>query len=221
MHRFLSLALFSAWLMPQTTHALSVRTLAFDLPEDAVNLSIHIADANAKPVQLEVRVNQFGRASSLAPGTYVVESTTFKLPTKFVLPETGSTSFLLLVLPKSDGGCIILPVADDLGHFRKGDRFVVNATAEDLAIRIHTQKYLLKPGHSAYYHLPPPPMPDNRIEVEMLRQIGDRWLAFNSTYWPLSPNSRSIVMIYPDPNTGRPRVRSLADRSRAPDPKAP
>jgi len=221
MHRFLALALFSAGLMPQTSHALSVRTLAFDLPADVVNLNVHAEDANAKPVQLEVRVNQFGRSTSLVPGAYIAEASTFKQPAKFVLPETGSGSYLLLVLPKRDGGCLILPVADDSTRFRKGDRFVVNATAEDLAVRIHTQKYLLKPGLSAYYHLPPPPVPDNRVEVEMLRQSAGRWLTFNSTYWPLSPNSRSIVMLYPDPDTGLPRVRSLADRPSPPAPKTP
>ncbi len=220
MLHLLKFACFAGWLLPQMANALSVRTLAFDLPADKVNLSIR-SEASEKAVELEVRVNQFGEPATLAPGAYVAESTTFKLPAKFVLPENGSGSFLLLVLPKSDGGCFILPVADDPGHFRKGDRFVVNATAEDLAIRIHTRKYLLKPGHSAYYRLPPPPMPENRIEVEMRRQIDGRWLAFNSTYWPLSPNLRSIVMIYPDPNTGRPRVRSLADRAREPELKTP
>jgi len=216
MLRFLTLTLFSGWLVAQMANAVTVRTLAFDLPADMLNLTIRSEEANAKEVQLEVRVNRFGKSTNLAPATYVVESATFKLPVKFVLPENSSGSYLLLVLPKSDGGCLILPVADDLNHFRKGDRFVVNATAEDLAVRIHTQKYLLKPGHSAYYHLPPPPVPDNRIDVDMYHQIAGRWVSFNSTYWPLSPNSRSIVMIYPDPDTGRPRVRSLADRSRAP-----
>ena len=220
MHRFPTLILLAAWLIPQMANAVRVRTLAFDLPADTVSLSIR-SEASEKVVEIEVRVNQFGESATLAPGAYVTVSTAFKLPTKFVLPENSSGSYLLLVLPKSDGGCNILPVADDPAHFRKGDRFVVNATAEDLAIRIHTQKYLLKPGRSAYYHLPPPPVPGNRIEVEMLHQTDGRWLAFNSTYWPLSPNSRSIVMIYPDPNTGKPRVRSLADRSRAPAPDAP
>lgn len=220
MLHLLKFACFAGWLVPQLANALSVRTLAFDLPADKVSLSLR-PEASEKAVEIEVRVNQFGEPATLAPGAYLATSTSFKPPTKFVLPEAGSTSFLLLVLPKSDGGCFILPVADDPGHFRKGDRFVVNATGEDLAIRIHTQKYLLKPGRSAYYRLPPPPLPDNRIEVEMLRQIGDKWLAFNSTYWPPLPNSRSIVMIYPDPNTGRPRVRSLADRPPAPEPKTP
>lgn len=220
MRRFLTLTLFSGWLLPQLAAAVTVRTLAFDLPAEKVSLSIHADEENAKAVQVEARVNQFGESATLAPGAYVAESTAFKLPARFVLPGNSSGSYLLLVLPKSDGGCQILPVADDSTHFKKGGRFVVNATNEDLAVRIHTQKYLLKPGRCAYYNLPPSPLPENRIEVEMLHQTGGRWLAFNSTYWPQAPNSRSIVMIYPDPNTGRPRVRSLADRSRAPVAKA-
>jgi hypothetical protein len=217
MPRFLSLlALLSASFMPPIASAASVRTLAFDLPGDKASLNVHIEAAPEKIVKLEVQANQFGTPAALAPGSYVVESSSFKLPSRFILPANSSSSYLLLILPKSDGGCLILPVADDSNHFKKGDRFVINATIEDLAIRIHTQKYLLKPGRSAYYQLPPPPVPDNRIEVEMLRQVTGRWLAFNSTYWPLSPNSRSIVLIYPDPNTGRPRVRSLADRPRPP-----
>jgi hypothetical protein len=222
MFRFIPLILGAIFLWHQTANAVSVRTLAFGLPEEKIVLKIRPAEEDpesktkAKAVEIEVRVNQFGEPTAMSPGTYAAESTDFKLPARFVLPENNSDSYLLLVLPNSDGGCVILPVADDPAHFKKGDRFVMNATTEDLAVRIHTQKFLLKPGRSAYYKLPPPPVPENRIEVEMLHQVDGHWLAFNSTYWPLSPNLRSVVMIYPDPNTSRPRVTSLADRSREP-----
>jgi len=199
-----------ALLIPQLASALTVRTVAFELPTDKVNIGLALENAKEQ-VQVDVEVNQFGKPVKLQAGTYQATSSSFTSPTRLVLPEGGAPSYLLLVFARPDGGLYILPVADDASRFGAGDRFVINATSEDVAVRIHQSKVMLKPGKSSYFKLPSAPVPGNRIEVEMHRQQGEAWLPFNSTYWPLSADNRSIVLIYPDVKSGKPRVRSLMD----------
>jgi hypothetical protein len=202
--------------MPHLAAALSVRTVAFELPTEKVTLELQLEERK-KSAQLEVAVNQFGKASVLAPGSYTVTSPAFKAPCSLVLPQAGSTSYLLLVFANREGGLHVLPVADELAKFSNGDRFVLNATAEDIAVRIHQSKVMLKPGKYFQFKLPRSPLPGNRMEVEMHRFVAATWQPFNSTYWPLSADSRSIVLIYPDPATAKPRVRSLMDLPESPE----
>ena len=127
------------------------------------------------------------------------------------MPATEEGRFLLLVLPRPGGGCSILPIPDDVGRIGPGTRFLLNATGEEIAVRFGAQREGIKPGHSAYLRPPNPAPDDQRVEVEMVRRIGGAWIPFNSTYWPLDPKARSFVLVHPDPVTGTPRVRSLAE----------
>lgn len=203
-------------LVPQLASALSVRTLAFDLPEQKVEIDLTLENAK-EPLRIEVEVNQFGKSTPISAGNYTTSSKSFKLPGKLTLPETGSSSYLLLVFMRQGGELHILPVADEQSQFSGGDRFFINATREEIAVRIHQTKLLLSAGKSSYFKLPTSPIPGNRMEVEMYRNSNAVWKPFNSTYWPVSSDSRSIVLIYPDPNTGNPRVKSLMDRPTPPE----
>ncbi len=208
----MSLLTRSIWLcvllLPQLAPAITVRTVAFELPADKVNIGL-VLENTKEPVQLEAEINQFGKAVDLPAGVYQASSSSFSAPTTLVLPAGGSSSYLLVIFARQNGGLHILPVSDESSKFGSGDRFVINATAEDIAVRIHQSKVMLKPGKFSYFKLPP--VPGNRIEVEMHRHLGGEWQTFNSTYWPLSSGSRSIVLIYPDLDSGSPRVRSLMD----------
>ncbi|MCX6879813.1 MAG: hypothetical protein NTW21_39315 [Verrucomicrobia bacterium] len=194
--------------------AAPVRTLAFDLPATLVTFDISPADSPAdSPAKsrIEARRNQFTAPVSLPPGRYVASSSAFKAPAEFSLPATAGARYLLLILPKQDGTCVILPIPDDVAKIGPGDRFLLNATGEEIAVRFGTRRASVKPGHSVYLRPPQPAPEDRRIEVEMLRQVGTAWLPFNSTYWPLDPTARSFVLIHPDPVTGTPRVRNLSE----------
>jgi hypothetical protein len=194
--------------------AAAVRTLAFDLPATTVTFDIRAADSppgSAAKLQLEAGKNQFTAPVNLAPGRYVATSKDFKTPAEFTLPDPASGRFLLLILPKNDGGCAIFPIPDDIAKIGPGDRFLLNATAEEIAVRFGTQRSTVKPSHSVYLRPPQPAPKDRRIEVEMVRRVGTAWVPFNSTYWPLDPTARSFVLVHPDPVTGTPRVRNLSE----------
>ena len=214
MQHLILISILASGLTVIPASAADVRTLAFDLPATAVTFDIRVADSppgSAVKLQLEAGKNQFSTPVKLAPGRYVASSKDFKTPAEFTLPDPASGRFLLLILPKNDGGCAIFPIPDDITKIGPGDRFLLNATGEEIAVRFGSQRSALKPGHSVYLRPPQPAPKDPRIEVEMLRRVGTAWVPFNSTYWPLDPTARSFVLVHPDPVTGTPRVRNLSE----------
>lgn len=193
----------------------SVRTLAFDLPRPELTLSLAAAESDSTDgdvLELEVRRNQFGEASKLSPGNYLARLEGVDEPIRIRLPSTEKGArYLLLVLSEPGGGSGILPIPDHAERIGPGDRFFYNATRHEIAIRLGAAKSRLKPSRSVVLEMPSPPPADRRLEVEMLQLIEAEWVPFNSTYWPLDPKARSFVLVFPDPSTGRPRVRNLAE----------
>ena len=179
-----------------------------------VDFDINLADSTSEhpaKTRLQARKNQFSEPLAVTPGSYVANSSAFKAPAKFTLPETPGARYLLLVLPNPDGTWAVLPIPDASAHIGPGDRFLLNATADEIAVRFGAEHSSLKPGRSVVLRPPHPAPKDGRIEVEMVRQVGSEWVPFNSTYWPLDPTARSFVLIYPDPLTGTPRVHNLSE----------
>jgi hypothetical protein len=194
--------------------AAPVRTLAFDLPDSEVAFDVRLATSppgSPTALRLEARRNQFSEPLELAPGKYTATSESFKTAATFSLPDTEGGRYLLLVLPVNDGKCHIFPIPDDVARIGPGDRFLLNATAVEIAVRFGKSQSRLKPGHSTYLRPPTPAPADKRIEVEMATLAGTRWVPFNSTYWPLDPRARSFVLVHPDPAGGQPRVRNLSE----------
>ena len=210
LHRALAALLLTGACLAQEPAAVSVRTLAFDLPDAAVELSVQREDPDTAR-NLEVHVNQFGQPSKLPPGTYSARSASFDGKQTFSLPAGGPGSFLLLVLADKKGQWKILPVADDPERFGAGDRFMINVTADPVAVRFDKQRVKLNPGRSSYFKSPAGKAEKDKIEVEMFRESKGELKPFNSTYWPVAKDLRTVVLIYPDIRTGKPRVRSLAD----------
>lgn len=198
--------------------AASVRTLAFDLPEAEVSFDLSpVAEKTgseaegATKFRIGARKNQFSAPVKLPPGRYVAVSSAFPSTAQFTLADTAEARVLLVILPGPNGACVIFPVPDDIAKIGPGDRFLINATSEEIAVRFGAQRSNVKPGHSEYLRPPKPAPADRRIEVEMVRLVGAAWIPFNSTYWPLDPLARSFVLVHPDPVTGAPRVRNLSE----------
>ena len=222
MRRLIQLFVFASVLaVPSLGLAIPVRTLAFDLPANDVTFDLAPLDKPADPkadaknkLHLDVHVNQFSTPVSLPAGRYAATSKSFKSTDPFTLSDSEGARYLLLILPKGDGSCLIFPIPDSITKIGPGTRFILNATHEEIAVRFGAQKVALKPGHSEYLHPPHPAPADQRIEVEMAHHDGTNWVVFSSTVWPLDPRARSFVLLYPDPVTGRPRTKSLPEVAR-------
>lgn len=219
MHHLIRFSILASVLvMPSISMAIPVRTLAFDLPANEVNFDLAPLDKTGdgksdskNKLHLDARMNQFSVAVNLPPGRYQPTSKSFKSTDPFTLPDGEGARYLLLILPKGDGTCLIFPIPDAVTKIGPGTRFLLNATREEIAVRFGSQKSTLKPGQSEYLHPPHPTPADQRIEVEMARRDGNSWVPFNSTYWPLDPRARSFVLLYPDPVTGSPRTKNLSE----------
>jgi hypothetical protein len=218
MRHLILLPILAGGLAVTLVTAAPVRTLAFDLPATAVTFDLIAAnnktDSKTDPkdkLRIEARMNQFSLPVSLPPGRYLASSSAFKSTAPFTLPDIAGGRFLLLILPQNDGSCAIFPIPDDITKIGPGDRFLLNATKQEIVVRFGTQRSIIKPGHSEYLRPPWPAPADQRIEVEMARRVGTAWIPFNSTYWPLDPRARSFVLVHPDPVTGAPRVRNLSE----------
>lgn len=204
----------AGWLAVLPLAAIPVRTLAFDLPSATVAFDVKPVDGkedSAGKLRIEAAKNQFGTTTDLPPGNYVAASGSFKTRAKFTLSDTPGARYLLLILPAKDGTCTIFPIPDDIARIGPGDRFLLNAMNEEIAVRFGTKRSIIKPLHSEYLRPAAGDTGDDRIEVEMARKVKTKWVPFSSTYWPRDRQARSFVLIYPDPANGRPRVKSLAE----------
>jgi hypothetical protein len=181
MRHLILLPILAGGLAVTLVTAAPVRTLAFDLPATAVTFDLIAAnnktDSKTDPkdkLRIEARMNQFSLPVSLPPGRYLASSSAFKSTAPFTLPDIAGGRFLLLILPQNDGSCAIFPIPDDITKIGPGDRFLLNATKQEIVVRFGTQRSIIKPGHSEYLRPPWPAPADQRMDSVQFHLLAAR-----------------------------------------------
>lgn len=200
--------------MVANVQAVDVRTLAFDMPEAEMLFEVHAvggAKADENVATLDVRKNRFSKPIPLRVGDYMIRSKQLKGDVKLSIPEGSDSRLLLVVIPSADQTFRILSLVDSAVKISKGDRFLMNASEDEVQVRFDKQIEKLKPGGFVYLKRGSVFDTQGRVEVEMARLKHGKWTMFNSTYWYDEPEMRVFLMMTQHPETGYPRIQGVTE----------
>jgi len=199
---FLSLS-SSAW-------AHKVRFVAFDLPVAAGNCQLIPATDPKKSTTVEIGISRFSPVVDLAPGSYKLAMPDGKTTGTLLLQGDAAGKLIAIVLPGPDGTVSVLTAPDEPASFAVGDRLFINATRSEIRVQIGDRNVVCKQA-STQLVKPPGKSVDGRFAVRMGVQKEDKWVVFNSTWWPDDPTCRSLVLLYPNATTGVPGVKTIEE----------
>jgi hypothetical protein len=199
-------------------HAASVRAVFFDYNRS--NLTLTFTPTTGEATNLEIEAHSLGKPTQIAPGAYNVTCPDFKAPVKFTMPD-AAPKYILVLIEITEGNWKLLPIVDNRNDFSLGKYMIINATPATVAVRLHNQKVKLDPLKSHCFNKVEGNFKHNQFEVELGTLIEGQLKPFRSTYWPVLPKLRVMVMIYPDKKGGRFQTSSVADMDREEEPEAP
>ncbi len=128
-------------------------------------------------------------------------------PSLLKLPNASS---ILLLGWLHQGNLQFLPIPDPFSTAKREDWLIINSTTTQVAMRIgdeSTQPRLIKPGSHQTIRIEAPA--DQGVPVLMGAPRDDGWKTFYSTYWPVYPDQRCIVLMVDDGT--RIRVKLIFD----------
>ncbi|MGC4017656.1 MAG: hypothetical protein QM755_24535 [Luteolibacter sp.] len=193
----------SAW-------AHKLRFVAFDLPVAAGNCQLVPASDPKKATTVEIGISRFTPVVDLAAGTYKLVLPDGKTSGTLALEGDAGRKLIVIVLPGPEGTVSVLTAPDEPASFAAGDRLFINATRSEIRVQIGDKNLVCKPS-STQLVKPPGKSVDGRFAVRMGIQKEDKWVVFNSTWWPDDPTCRSLILLYPNATTGVPGVKTIEE----------
>lgn len=205
-------------LVASCAEAASVRTISFTLPEEVLTMDARLANA-PEGVPLTVTRGNLSTRVDLNPGAYNLTIPSLSKSAKFVIPETGPKTYLLLVFVTADTPLSVVLVPDGSDNIPFGTYYMINALDKDVAIVFDKQKVLLKPTKSHVFQTPRIDPPNNYFTAELYTVYGSfkEPTRFIRSSWPAWQDRRFISLIFNDPAYGRPLVRSIPDMKEVPE----
>lgn len=211
--KFACLALLLAVVPFHAAHAAEprIRFVAFDFELPAGDYKIIPATKGKNPVPVAIRLNNFSEPIRLKEDRYRLVSPDGHRDAGFEIRPDEPQRLLFILLPGNDDTLGLVRTSDDLEHFGRGARLVLNLTHGEVRVALGDQRFAIRSG-DRHLAKPQPTPRDGRLPVRMFCQVDGEWKLFNSTMWPHDPEQRSIVLIHPSKTRSRyPRVRSLAE----------
>ncbi|MFD0894114.1 hypothetical protein KBB96_02770 [Luteolibacter ambystomatis] len=187
-----------------------VRFVAFDLPVAAGKCQLIPATDSKKASIVELGISRFSAVVDLSPGSYKLVLPDGRTSGTLSLEGEAARKAIAIVLPGPEGTVSVLTTPDESASFAAGDRIFINATRAEIRVQIGDRNVVCKPA-SVQLVKPPGKIVDGRYPVRMGIQKDDKWVTFNSTWWPDDPTCRSLVLLYPNANTGVPGVKTIEE----------
>lgn len=206
----ISSAIFCLLLAAPSAWAHKLRFVAFDLPVAAGNCQLVPASDPKKASTVEIGISRFTAPVDLAPGNYKLVLPDGKTTGTFALEGDAGRKLIAIVLPGPEGTVSVLTTPDEPASFAAGDRLFINATRAEIRVQIGDKNVVCKPA-SVQLVKPPGKSVEGRFPVRMGIQKEDKWVVFNSTWWPDDPTCRSLVLLYPNATTGVPGVKTIEE----------
>lgn len=198
------------WANAAVCQAVEIRFVAFDFGVPAGDYAVRQPGKDGSK-SFRLRINSFSERIKVAEGVHELVMPDGSSATRFKISEAESSRLLMVVLPDAAGKVSLFRVTDDTTGYGPGERVFLNVTGGGIRVMLGDQRISIPSAKSALAKAPGTKAGDPRVPVRMFSQSGGEWKLFNSTMWPQDPESRSIILIYPDAKSRFPRVRSLSE----------
>lgn len=119
---------------------------------------------------------------------------------------------LLLAFIPHESGFRVLKINTPPGNIKGGDRFIINASPEDLAVRLGDMKPIQIPsGKSGILH-GPPGMEVVSLPALIHRKTGKTWELASTEQWPCDPRFRKFLFAYTLPESRHLTFHAVSER---------
>ncbi|MFZ9935987.1 MAG: hypothetical protein ACO3JG_02900 [Luteolibacter sp.] len=120
---------------------------------------------------------------------------------------------LLLVFFQQDASYRVLKVHSPPNRIKGGDRFIINATSNEMAIKLGSAEPLMVPvGKSGVLAGPPGGGIVSLPVLVSLKQEDDQWKLASTEQWPCDPRFRKYLVAYMSPRTRHLVFHTVSER---------
>lgn len=119
---------------------------------------------------------------------------------------------LLLVFMPRESSFRVLKINTPPDKVKGGDRLVINAAPDELAIKLGDMKPIRVPSGKSGLLSGPPGKEIVSLPVLIQRKVADKWQLASTEQWPCDPRFRKILFAYIHPRTGHLAFHAVAER---------
>jgi hypothetical protein len=119
---------------------------------------------------------------------------------------------LLLVFFQQDETFRVLKVHAPPGRIKGGDRFMINATPNEMAIKLGNSEPLMIPASKSGVLAGPPGSDIVSLPVLISLKQDDEWKLASTEQWPCDPRFRKFLVAYMSPRTRQLVFHSVTER---------
>ena len=119
---------------------------------------------------------------------------------------------LLLVFFQQDESYRVLKVHAPPDRIKGGDRFIINATQNEMAIKLGNAEPLMIPASKSAVLAGPPGKEIVSLPVLVSLKEEDKWKLASTEQWPCDPRFRKFLVAYMSPRTKQLVFHSVTER---------
>ena len=119
---------------------------------------------------------------------------------------------LLLVFMPRESSFRVLKINTPPDKVKGGDRLVINAAPDELAIKLGDMKPIRIPSGKSGLLSGPPGKEIVSLPVLIQRKVADKWQLASTEQWPCDPLFRKFLFAYIHPRTGHLAFHAVAER---------
>jgi hypothetical protein len=126
--------------------------------------------------------------------------------------EPAERAHLLLVFMPRESSFRVIKINTPPDKVKGGDRLVINAAPDELAIKLGDMKPIRVPSGKSGLLSGPPGKEIVSLPVLIQRKVADQWQLASTEQWPCDPLFRKFLFAYIHPRTGHLAFHAVAER---------
>lgn len=221
--------------MPKTTTltiVAFVALLAIASAQDKITVQFLAIPKQVRPEPVELLIGEGQTIEVQTPGNelsqeYQVPALESIVVGKTIINDDGESSFqvygrakslntsrqIVLLMRKgkdNEDGFVVLPINGDLGNFKGGTYFFVNASPLNIAVKIGDKALELEPGRRELIQ-PAATHDGGGCQVTFAYKREQDWKIFRDTRWTVHERYRSLVFFHQDAESGKLMVSPVVE----------